>query len=123
MTMEATAWALGALERNPAVCVELLAPLKRMTALQVGSQCAEVSDQCRILLLMQGSPAFPALRVTLHSDVDLFKAPIDGGMLAKIVRSRSPDTMQTKAHNRCRRGGIQPFAHALHLWWRWRRDI
>jgi hypothetical protein len=36
MTMEAAARALGALERNPAICDQLLAPLKRMTALQVG---------------------------------------------------------------------------------------
>ena len=35
MTMEAVARALGALERNPAVCAQLLAPLERMTALQV----------------------------------------------------------------------------------------
>lgn len=35
MTMEAAARALGALERNDAVCDQLLAPLKRMTALQV----------------------------------------------------------------------------------------
>jgi hypothetical protein len=35
MTMEAAARALGALERNAAVCDQLLAPLKLMTALQV----------------------------------------------------------------------------------------
>jgi hypothetical protein len=35
MTMEAAAHALGALEQNAAVCAQLLAPLKRMTALQV----------------------------------------------------------------------------------------
>lgn len=36
MTMEAAARALGSLERDAAVCDQLLAPLKRMTALQVG---------------------------------------------------------------------------------------
>lgn len=57
MTMEAAARALGALERNPAVCVQLLAPLKRMTALQVSVRAVVTMLQTMSLQPAQGGHA------------------------------------------------------------------
>ena len=73
MTMEAAARALGALERNPAICDQLLAPLKRMTALQVSHRSVTLlAARCQHVRglfdmgLLQWPSAGPMLRMHLY---------------------------------------------------------